>query len=125
MRIRGRIAVGIMCVMALFILSCTTDTAWRRATVSTYELLGEGLSGAKDTTIVLYQQNVISTGKLEKAKVLFNKAQSIYVLMGKSLKLAGRAQDAITRDKYIEEYEGLLAEFSKLSVEIYDLVKGL
>ncbi len=112
-------------IVLLVCLSCTTDTPWRKATVSTYELLGAGIGATRDTAEILRTQNVITDVQLAKIKDTYNKARGAYVAAGNALKLAGQVASASERDVLLAEYSKLLSNFAVLSVQLYDLVKGL
>ena len=125
MRLKRKLLPFLLVVVLLGCMACATDTAWRKATVTTYEIAGGGIGVAKDTAIVLNSQKILSDAQLAKAKNLYNRAQEIYVLMGETLKLAGKAQDAIMKDQYLAQYDNLLQRFKALSIDIYTLVKDI
>lgn len=106
-------------------MACASDTAWRKATVTTYEIAGDGVGVAKDTAIVLNTNKILSDAQLVKAKNIYNQAQKIYVAMGETLKLAGQAQDAIMKNQYLAQYDNLLQRFKALSIDIYALIKDI
>ncbi len=112
-------------VVLLACVSCATDIAWRKATVTTYEIAGDGVGVAKDTAIVLNANKILTDAQLAKVKNLYNRAQEIYALMGETLKLAGKAQDAIMKDQYLAQYDNLLLRFKALSIDIYTLIKDI
>jgi hypothetical protein len=112
-------------ILILFVMACASDTPWRRATVSTFELAGDAVAISKDTTIVLYSQHILTDVQLAKAKDLYNKAQKIYVTMGDILKAAGRTESAVERDQLLSQYNSLLADFKSISNEIFQLVNSL
>ncbi len=124
-KIRLSIVAILMSLVLVACFSCTTDSAWRKATVTTYELIGDGIGSAKDTVIILKAQNLISDETNAKAKELYNKAQKIFVAMGNILKAAGKAENAAKKDELLLQYDALLKEFKALSYEIYNLVKNI
>ena len=121
---RKFLPIPLIIIMLLTCISCATDTAWRKATVTTYELIGDGIGSAKDTVIALKAQNLISDENVAKTKELYNKAQKIYVTMGNTLKAAGKAENAAKKDELFTQYDVLLKEFRTLSYEIYRLIKN-
>ncbi len=125
MKLRKIAMVGIICLALYGLTGCATNTPWKLATVSTFELVGGGVSIAKDTAIILNQQKVLSDKKLADAKELYNKAVKVYAAMGNALKLAGQAESAVKRDEFLNEYTKLLGEFGVLSSNIYFLIKDL
>ena len=114
----------VMVVMMAMVVSCASDTPWRKATVTTYELVGVGVGANRDIAEALKAQNLITDEQLGKIKVAYNKAQAVYVAAGKALKLAGKAASASDRDVLLAEYDKLLAEFRTLAYQVYDLIKG-
>ena len=122
---RKFLPIPLIIIMLLTCISCATDTAWRKATVTTYELIGDGIGSAKDTVIALKAQNLISDENVAKTKELYNKAQNIYVTMGNTLKAAGKAENAAKKDELFTQYDVLLKEFRTLSYEIYSLIKNI
>lgn len=122
---RKFLPIPLIIIMLLTCISCATDTAWRKATVTTYELIGDGIGSAKDTVIALKAQNLISDENVAKTKELYNKAQKIYVTMGNTLKAAGKAENAAKKDELFTQYDVLLKEFRTLSYEIYSLIKNI
>lgn len=120
-----KVFVGLAMVLLLIgLVGCATDTPWRKATVTTYELLGVGVGATKDTAESLKAQNLITDEQLSKIKDVYNKARNVYLAAGNSLKLAGKAESAASRDKLLEEYGKLLVDFRNLAYQLYDLVKG-
>lgn len=124
-KFRLSIVTILMSLVLIACISCATDTAWRKATVTTYELIGDGIGSAKDTVVVLKAQNLISDENVAKAKELYNKAQKIFVTMGNTLKAAGKAENAAKKDELLIQYDALLKEFKILSYEIYNLIKNI
>ena len=114
----------VMVVMMAMVVSCTSDTPWRKATVTTYELVGIGVGANRDIAEALKAQGLITDEQLGKIKIAYNKAQAVYVAAGRALKLAGKAASASDRDVLLTEYDKLLAEFRTLAYQVYDLIKG-
>ncbi len=112
-------------IVLMSAFACATDTAWRKATVTTYEIAGDGVGIAKDTAIVLNSQKILSDAQLQKAKNIYNQAQKIYVAMGETLKLAGKTEDAVKKNELLAQYDALLQRFKALSIDIYALVKDI
>ena len=113
----------VVAVMMAMVVSCASDTPWRKATVTTYELVGVGIGATRDTAEGLKAQNLITDEQIGKIKVADNKAQAVYVAAGNALKLAGKAKSASDRDVLLTEYDKLLAEFRTLAYQVYDLIK--
>ena len=114
----------VMVVMMAMVVSCASDTPWRKATVTTFELVGVGVGATRDTAEALKAQNLITDEQLGKIKVAYNKARNVYEAAGKALKLAGKAVSASERDVLLTEYDKLLTEFGTLAYQVYDLIKG-
>ncbi len=114
----------VMVVMMAMVGACASDAPWRKATVTTYELVGVGVGATKDTAEALKAQGLLTDEQLGKIKVAYNKAQAVYVAAGKALKLAGKTASAADRDVLLAEYDKLLTEFRTLAYQIYDLIKG-
>ncbi len=118
-----RTQVIVISIILCFLLAgCASDTAWRKATVTTYELVGATIEQTRPTAEGLDANKVISDATLAKIKDFYNRAIIIYGKAGKALKLAGQTEDVIKRDALLSEYEKLLAEFKSLSLEIYKLI---
>ncbi len=111
-------------LLAALIGCATSPTPWRKAAVTTYELLGTGIGAAKDTTESLQAQKLIGDDQVLKIKEIYNKARSAYIAAGNTLKLAGKAENAAKTDQLLAEYDKLLADFKTLSYQLYDLVKS-
>jgi uncharacterized membrane protein len=123
-RVRFIIPLLLAVVLLAGLFGCATDTPWRKATVTTYELLGVGIVATKDTTELLKAKNVITDAQLLKIKDVYNKTRDAYAAAGKALKLAGQAASVASRDASLAEYAKLLADFNTLSTQLYDLIKG-
>ena len=111
-------------VLLAGLIGCASETPWRKATVTTYELLGIGIGATKDTAESLKAQNLITDEQVAKIKDVYNKTRSAYVAAGNTLKLAGKAESAVSRDSLLAEYDKLLADFRTLAYQLYDLMKG-
>jgi len=111
-------------LLLVFCLGCASETPWRKATVTTYELLGVGVGATKDIAVSLKAQNLITDEQLLKIKDVYNKARNSYVAAGNALKLAGKAESAISRDQLLVEYDKLLTDFRNLSLELYNLINS-
>ena len=111
-------------IILLACLSCANQTPWRKATVTTFELVGATVEQTKPTIEVLYANKAINEAKLAQIKEIYNKAVDIYGKAGRALKLAGQAEDVIKRDALLSEYEKLLTNFKALSLEIHKLITG-
>ncbi len=124
MRKRSLFLVMVL-VWVMFILSgCASDIAWRKATVTTFELVGVGIGATKDTGETLKAQNVISDAQLAKIKEVYNKAVAVYGKAGEALKLAGRVASAAEKDAALADYTKFLGEVAIFSQQLYDLIKG-
>jgi len=110
--------------MLAFCLGCATETPWRKAAITTYELLGVGVGSTKDIAESLKAQNLITDEQLLKIKDVYNKARAVYIAAGNSLKLAGKAESAASRDQLLVEYDQLLSDFRNLSLELYNLINS-
>ena len=117
--------IVISLILCFILAGCANDTPWRRTSTVTFELVGEGLSGARDTITILHGRKVLSDEKLAKAKELYNKALKIYATMGLTLIKAGKAETIIGRDQLLAQYDVLLKDFRELSAQIYSLIKDL
>jgi len=115
----------LLIVMVMFCMSCAGDNAWRKATITTYEIAGDGVGIAKDTAIVLNSNKILTDVQLAKAKVIYDQARKIYIQMGETLKLAGKAEDAVKKNELLAQYDALLQHFKALSIDIYTLVKDI
>ncbi len=111
-------------IVLLSCVSCASNAPWRKATVTTFELVGATVEQTKPTVEVLYANKSLNDAKLAQIKEIYNKAIVIYGKAGQALKLAGQTEDVIKRDALLSEYEKLLAEFKSLSLEIYKLITG-
>ena len=109
-------------IVLLACFSCASQTPWRKATVTTFELVGSTLEQTRPTAEMLYRNKIIDDAKLAKIKGLYNSAVDFYEKAGRALKLAGQTEDAIKRDAELALYELLLKEFKFLSLEIYKLI---
>lgn len=107
----------------MLVIGCASETPWRKAAVTTYELLGIGIGATKDTAESLKAQNLITDEQIAKIKDVYTKARNVYIAAGNSLKLAGKAESALGRDQFLVEYDKLLADFRSLSYQLYDLLK--
>jgi len=123
-----KVKLSVVMFLALIVLvglsACASDTPWRKATVTSYELVGVGIGATKDTAEALQAQNLISAEQISKIKDAYNKARNVYVAAGNALKLAGKAESAASRDVLLAEYDKLLTDFRALAYQLYDLVKG-
>ena len=118
-----RLKIGFLIIVLLAVFaSCSSDTAWRRSTVATFELVGAGLGTTQTVTDILKSQGAITDAQVAQVKAVYIKAKGIYTLAGQTLKLAGQAESASKRDALLAEYDKLLAEFNKLAVEITNLI---
>ena len=116
-------ALPILIIIILFAsLSCASQTPWRKATVTTFELVGASIEQTKPTVEVLHANKAISDAKLAQIKEIYNRAVDFYEKAGRALKLAGQTEDAIKRNAHLALYEQLLKEFKKLSIEIHTLI---
>ncbi len=109
-------------IVLLACVSCVSQTPWRKATVTTFELVGATIEQTKPTVEVLYANKAISDAKLAQIKEIYNRAVDFYEKAGRALKLAGQTEDAIKRNAELALYEQLLGEFKKLSLEIHKLI---
>lgn len=122
---KRKVFVGLLAMVLLMgLIGCATDTPWRKATVSTFELVGIGVEAGRDTAQAMKAQNLITDAQLLKIKDAYNKASKAYAAAGNALKLAGRAESAARRDALLTEYDKLLTDFKALAYQVYDLVKG-
>ncbi len=110
--------------MLLVCFACASETPWRKATVSTYELTGQGISISRETAVILRANNVITDVQLENVKGLYNKAREVYIVMGETLKAAGRAESIAQRKAILLEYDKLLVDFKNISLQIITLVQS-
>ncbi len=118
-----RTQVIVISIILCFLLAgCASNAPWRKATVTTFELVGATIEQIKPTVEVLYANKAISDAKLAQIKEIYNKAVIIYGKAGRALKLAGQTEDVIKRDALLSEYEKLLTEFKSLSLEIHKLI---
>ncbi len=118
-----RTQVTVFSIVLCFLLAgCANNAPWRKATVTTFELVGATIEQTKPTVEVLYANKAISDAKLAQIKEIYNRAVDFYEKAGKALKLAGQTEDAIKRDAHLALYEQLLGEFKKLSLEIHKLI---
>jgi hypothetical protein len=115
----------LLIIVLMSCMACASDTAWRKATVTTYEIAGDGLTVAKDTAIVLNGQKVLSDAQLQRTKNIYDQARKIYIAMGETLKLAGATEDAVKKNELLAQYDALLLRFKALSIDIYALVKDI
>jgi hypothetical protein len=122
MKKRKIVPIVFVSILFLSLLSCASDTPWRKASVTTYELTGTIIEHSKQTAEALKAQNLITDEQLAKIKGIYNKARDVYIAAGNSLKLAGKAESAAKRDQLLAEYDKLLADFKKLAYELADLV---
>ena len=109
-------------ILCFLLAGCANNAPWRKATVTTFELIGSTLEQTRPTTEMLYRNKIINDAKLAKIKELYNRAVDFYEKAGKALKLAGQTEDAIKRNAHLALYEQLLGEFKKLSLEIHKLI---
>jgi len=122
---KRKVFIGMLAIILLVcLMSCASETPWRKAAVETFEILGVGIGAARDTTEALKVSNVISAEQVLKVKAVYNKAVAAYAAAGNALKVAGQAQSVASRDASLEEYGKLLADFKNLSLQLYDLVKN-
>ena len=118
-----RMQVVVLSIILCFLLAgCANNAPWRKATVTTFELVGGTVEQTKPIVEVLYANKVINDAKLAQIKEIYNKAIIIYGKAGQALKLAGQAEDVIKRNALLSEYEKLLIEFKNLSLEIHKLI---
>ncbi len=117
------IQVIVISIILCFLLAgCASNTPWRKATVTTFELVGATAEQTRPTAEVLYANKIINEAKLAKIKELYNSAVDFYEKAGRALKLAGQTEDAIKRNAELALYEQLLGEFKRLSLEIHKLI---
>ena len=110
-------------LLIVFLLAaCASETPWRKVTVTTFELTGLTIEHAKDTTLALRDQGLVTPEQVAKIRDVYNKAKAAHTAAGNALKLASAANSAISRDQFLAEYEKLLADFRKLAYEILALV---
>lgn len=121
----GLFMVMVILLSMVVLVGCASDTPWRKATVTTYELVGVGIGAGKDTAEALKAQNLITDEQVGKIKVAYNKAREVYIAAGNTLKLAGQTVDATKRDALLVEYDKLLINFRALAYQLYDLLKGV
>ena len=112
----------VMVVMMAMVVSCASDTPWRKAAVTTYELTGITIEHSKSTAEALKAQGLITDAQLVKIKDAYNKARSVFIVAGNALKAAGKAEDAAKRDALLAEYDKLLVDFKDLAYELIVLV---
>jgi hypothetical protein len=111
-------------VVLLAAFACAGETPWRKAAVSTYELVGIGLGSTKDTGEALGAQGLIPPDQLARVKVAYNKARLVYIQAGDTLKLASATSNAIEQGKLLDNYISLLSEFKTLALDVYNLIKN-
>lgn len=114
--------IGLALLLLASVSACTTDTPWRKMTVTTYELTGITIDHSRSTAEALKAQNLITDAQFTNIKAIYNKAQAVFVAAGNTLKLAGKAEDSAKRDALLAEYDKLLADFKKLAYELMALV---
>ncbi len=117
-----RKATPLLIVVLMICVACASNIPWRKATVTTFELVGATAEQTRPVAETLYAGKVISEADLAKVKKIYNDAVVIYAKAGAALKLAGQTEDAVKRDALLAEYEKLLAEFKTQSLEIYKLI---
>ena len=122
---KRKILVGLLAIMLLAgLVGCSSDKAWRRATVDSYEILGAGIGATKPTVEALRAANIITDEQLAKVKAIENKAKATYASAGSALKLASAAETEAKKELALQEYTKLLADFKKLLLEITDLINS-
>ena len=114
--------IVISIILCFLLAGCASNTPWRKATVTTFELVGATIEQTRPTTEMLYRNKLIDDTKLAKIKALYNSAVDFYEKAGRALKLAGQTEDTIKRNAELALYEQLLGEFKKLSLEIHKLI---
>ena len=115
--------VFVISIILCFLLAgCANNAPWRKATVTTFELVGSTIEQTRPTAEVLYANKIISDAKLAQIKEIYNRAIDFYEKAGRALKLAGQTEDAIKRNAELALYEQLLGEFKNLSLEIHKLI---
>ncbi len=122
---KRQIKLFMVMLILLSLVGCASETPWRKATVTTYELLGMGIGAGKDTAESLKAQNLITDQQLLAIKNAYNKSREAFVAAGNTLKLAGQVQSAISRDSLLVEYDKLLMDFRTLSYQLYELLKNV
>ena len=122
MRKRSMFLVLVL-VWMVVLSGCASDMAWRKATVTTFELVGTGFETTRTTTEILKANGVISDIQLAKIKDVYNKAVVAYAKAGETLKLAGRVATSAEKETLLNDYATYIAEFTKLSVEVYNMIK--
>jgi len=104
------------------VVGCTTDKAWRKATVDTYEILGISIGATPSITESLKTSGAITDEQLAKVKAVYNKAKLIFKSAGDALKLASAADTELKKEAALQNYTKLLADFNALSVQIVNLI---
>jgi hypothetical protein len=106
------------------VVGCSSDKAWRKAAVDTYEILGISIGATPTITENLKSSGMINDEQLVKVKAVYNKAKAIYAAAGNTLKLASAADTEAKKEAALQDYSKLLTDFNALVVEITNLINS-
>ena len=110
-------------LLAMFlVVGCTTDKAWRKAAVDSYEILGISIGATPTVAENLKASGTITDEQLVRVKAVYNKAKLTYKALGDALKLASAADTEVKKEAALQDYTKLLADFNALSVQIVNLI---
>jgi len=113
-------------LLVLVLLSaCASQTPWRKATVTSYEVGAIGLAEVKYDADYLLSMDLITAAQHSQVIGLYDKAKAAYITAGGVLKAAVNVDDIIKRDALLEEYDKIITDFKQLAYEINALVAQL
>ena len=116
---RFKISVVIFLAMVILV-ACATGTKGKL--VSSYELAGTTLKVGYAVAKPACDTGQLPADKCVQIKKIYNDTRSAYLLAGDSLLLAIETDDLIKRQKFLEEYQRIVAQYTAGTTNLLNLL---
>lgn len=117
----------VLLVLVMFVLaSCASMETkdWRQTIYLSYATTGNILESCRVTAKQAQAQGYLTAEQIEKIKVNYEFARSIYRTAGDLLILASDTEDAAKRDELVAKFKTLMVQVENVTTGIEAIVKG-
>ncbi len=116
-----RFRISIVMILAMVILTaCATGTKGKL--VSSYELAGTTLKAGYAVAKPACDAGQLPVDKCVQLKKIYNDTRGAYLLAGDYLILAIETDDLVKRQKFLEEYQGIVSQYTVGTTNLLNLL---